>query len=111
MFVKGTVPAFCQTLYYLFNIINVEETKKRFLWPVIDKPRETQFRRDTVEYLNDLNEKYAMGMPEVKAYMVVQPGGMRTMKVVDCLLDLVMKLAVDRHSTKWNINWDSFDKL
>lgn len=86
MFVKPNQQAFFHVMHYLFRLIDQNEFKKRFFWPITDKRSESNFRASTVEYLKYLNEKHQLNWTNIKSYLVVMPGGM---KFISFILDFV----------------------
>lgn len=44
MFVKSNPKAFPHIMQYLFNILNEDDFRKRFFWPILDKNSENLFR-------------------------------------------------------------------
>ncbi|XP_058981408.1 augmin complex subunit dgt6-like [Musca domestica] len=86
MFVKPNQQAFFQVMHYLFRLLDPNEFRKRFYWPITDKRSESNFRTSTVEYLKYLNEKHQLNWTHIKSYLVVMPGGM---KFICFLLDFV----------------------
>lgn len=86
MFIKPNQQAFFHVMHYLFRILDAQEFKKRFFWPITDKRSEANFRTSTVEYLKFINEKHQLNWTNIKSYLVVMPGGM---KFISFLLDFV----------------------
>uniref|UniRef100_A0A1I8P809 HAUS augmin-like complex subunit 6 N-terminal domain-containing protein n=1 Tax=Stomoxys calcitrans TaxID=35570 RepID=A0A1I8P809_STOCA len=86
MFVKPNQQAFFNVMHYLFRLLDPNEFRKRFYWPITDKRAESNFRTSTVEYLKHLNEKHQLNWNNIKSYLVVMPGGM---KFISFLLDFV----------------------
>lgn len=86
MFVKPNQHAFFHVMHYLFRLIDPNEFRKRFYWPITDKRSESNFRTSTVEYLKFLNEKHQLNWSNIKSYLVVMPGGM---KFISFMLDFV----------------------
>lgn len=86
MFIKPNQQAFFHIMHYLFRLLDPQEFKKRFFWPITDKRSESNFRTSTVEYLKHINEKHQLNWTNIKSYLVVMPGGM---KFISFLLDFV----------------------
>uniref|UniRef100_A0AAG5CZ66 HAUS augmin-like complex subunit 6 N-terminal domain-containing protein n=1 Tax=Anopheles atroparvus TaxID=41427 RepID=A0AAG5CZ66_ANOAO len=91
-FLKPNTKAFIQVMHFLFNIYDAREFQKRFYWPIFDKAAENAFRTSTVEYVNSLIERGKLvGIPKIKAHVVVLPGGVKFMKFLLCIIRLVLQ--------------------
>lgn len=90
-------------MYYLFNILDPGETRKRFIWPITDKKYEAMFRTASVSYINHLIEKYSIKWQPVKSYLVVKPGGMKFLTFLHDFIDFFIKELVKKNEKLLNI--------
>ncbi|KAL5282607.1 HAUS6 family protein [Megaselia abdita] len=103
MFSKPNDKAFFQVFYYLFNLFDPVEFKKRFYWPITDKKYEAMFRTATVSYINYLIEKNKLNWQTMKSYLVVKPGGMKFLTFLHEFIDFLIKELVKKHEKHLNI--------
>ncbi|XP_075150066.1 dim gamma-tubulin 6 [Haematobia irritans] len=104
MFTKPNQHAFFHVMHYLFRIIDPNEFRKRFYWPITDKRSESNFRSSTVEYLKYLNEKHQLNWTNIKSYLVVMPGGMKFISFLLDLLHFVIQELIKQKEKQLNVD-------
>lgn len=111
MFTKPNDKAFFQVMYYLFNILDPGEVKKRFYWPITDKKYESMFRTATVSFINHLIEKHKIKweMQIMKSYLVVKPGGMKFLGFLHDFIDFLIAELTKKNEKLLNVENQSID--
>ncbi|XP_061399853.1 augmin complex subunit dgt6 [Musca vetustissima] len=111
MFVKPNQQAFFHVMHYLFRILDPNEFRKRFYWPITDKRSESNFRTSTVEYLKYLNEKHQLNWTHIKSYLVVMPGGMKFICFLLDFLHFIMQELIKQKEKQLNVDSTQFRDL
>ncbi|XP_073818686.1 dim gamma-tubulin 6 [Musca autumnalis] len=111
MFVKPNQHAFFQVMHYLFRLLDPNEFKKRFYWPITDKRSESNFRTSTVEYLKYLNEKHQLNWTNIKSYLVVMPGGMKFISFLLDFLHFVIQELIKQREKQLNMDSSQYRDL
>lgn len=96
MFIKSNPKAFPLVMHYIFNCLDVAEFNKRFRWPILDKARETCFRKDALEYMNHLNVTHQLGLETLKLSNIHIPGGLKFIRIIHRFTYLVMKVELNK---------------
>lgn len=108
MFIKPNQQAFFQIMHYLFRLLDPQEFKKRFFWPITDKRSESNFRTSTVEYLKHLNEKYQLNWTNIKSYLVVMPGGMKFISFLLDFINFIVHELIKQKEKQLNLDANSY---
>lgn len=92
MFLKNNKSAFHQVVYYLLQVLDAEKLKVKVpTWPVYEAKFESQFRNEVMKYINDLNSIYvAANIPHITSSHFIAPGGLKFIKVMLKLSQLVL---------------------
>ncbi|KNC27947.1 hypothetical protein FF38_06126 [Lucilia cuprina] len=108
MFIKPNQQAFFHIMHYLFRILDAQEFKKRFFWPITDKRSESNFRTSTVEYLKYINEKYQLNWTNIKSYLVVMPGGMKFISFLLDFINFIVQELIKQKEKQLNLDANSY---
>lgn len=108
MFLKPNQQAFFHVMHYLFRILDAQEFKKRFFWPITDKRSEANFRTSTVEYLKYINEKHHLNWTNIKSYLVVMPGGMKFISFLLDFVNFIVKELIKQKEKQMNVDANQY---
>ncbi|KAG5879159.1 hypothetical protein JTB14_029961 [Gonioctena quinquepunctata] len=92
MFVKNNKTAFYELVYYLLDILNPELTKQKLTaWPPYEIRRESKFRSELLQYINELNSIYENAdIPHIMPSHLISPGGYKFGKFMLKLSQLIV---------------------
>lgn len=84
MFIKPNTKAFAHVMHFLFTVlVEPREFRKCFFWPIIDRTGETNFRSAAMGQMNNLIQKHQLALEPIKMHVVVLPGGLKFMKILN----------------------------
>ncbi|KAL7038156.1 hypothetical protein ACKWTF_009475 [Chironomus riparius] len=106
LFMKTNTQAFIQVTYYLFNILDQKEFRKKFYWPIIDKKSENSYRTCSVEFINNLIDKYSLKQEKIKHVSVVHPSGKKFMSLILDLIITAIKEVMKRKNYSTDVALD-----
>ncbi|XP_031618277.1 augmin complex subunit dgt6-like isoform X2 [Contarinia nasturtii] len=107
-FMKANKTAFHNVIHYLVMIINANEFRKRFRWPVFSSRDETDFRNAALAYFNECQKNYKWIFGPFKMQVVLFPGGLEFMKIVNELSKMAMRTVLRENDSLHLINSDGF---
>ncbi|GAB0096470.1 hypothetical protein DMENIID0001_119920 [Sergentomyia squamirostris] len=91
LFLRKNVVALPHVFHFLFTIYNPDEFKKRFYWPLNnDRNAEKIFRTSCLTYLLELNEQFNLGMDDLSTYLLLFPGGLKFLRVLEKFIKFIM---------------------
>lgn len=122
MFVKANAKAMPHVVHYLLMIYSPTIFRKKFRWPVTTKCDEADFRwvicgfcswltvnvlilfvsicrQATLTFFNELSSKYNWKIGPFKMQLILFPGGVEFMKLIQHFSNLVMRFELDRETS------------
>ncbi|XP_044761856.1 augmin complex subunit dgt6 [Coccinella septempunctata] len=93
MFAKSNKSAFFHVVHYLLTVLNPEMAKEKLVtWPTCNViNRENKFRKEVLNYLNELNKLYEEAdLPTMMSSHLLAPGGYRFIHFMYKLSQLVL---------------------
>uniref|UniRef100_A0A1B0EXY8 HAUS augmin-like complex subunit 6 N-terminal domain-containing protein n=1 Tax=Phlebotomus papatasi TaxID=29031 RepID=A0A1B0EXY8_PHLPP len=91
LFLKPNAGALPHVMHYLLTIYDAEEFRKRFHWPIYnDRDAEKSFRSNCLKYLMELNDRFQLKLEDLSTYMMLFPGGLKFLKVMEKLMIFVI---------------------
>lgn len=94
MFLKNNKKAFQRVVYYLLEVLDpVALEEKVPTWPLYEPRDEVQFRKEVMQYINELNTTYKnANIPTLMTSQLISPGGIKFIKF---MLKLAQFVAVE----------------